>query len=277
VSQRILITGGASGFGHALAALYAARGDLVLVTDLHESADMVDLPTPVADGAVHYRRLDVRDEADWDKARAWVEETWGGLDLLFNNAGVASGGRFERIELDEWQRVVDTNLLGVVRGCRAFVPMLTSQRHGRVVNIASMAGLVHPPSMASYNVAKAGVVALSETLLHELAPYDVGVSVVCSSFFRSNLHRSLPSSDPETQATVRRLVGRSDQDAEVVAARAVKQLDRGRFLVLTHPGAAGVYRAKRWVPGLYRRGMRRLGVRAARRAAGRAAGRDGDR
>ena len=89
----------------------------------------------------HYLSLDVRDERDWEKSRAWVEEHWGGLDLLFNNAGVAAGGRIEVLDLEDWQWIIDINLLGVVRGCRTFVPMFKQQRHGRIVNTASMAGL----------------------------------------------------------------------------------------------------------------------------------------
>lgn len=265
MASRILVTGAASGFGQALAALYAARGDLVLLTDLHESVDPGAMPAPTAGGEVHYRQLDIREDGDWDKSRAWVEEHWGGLDLLFNNAGVAAGGRFDGIELDDWQWIVDTNLLGVVRGCRAFVPMLKAQRHGRIVNTASMAGLVHPPSMSSYNTVKAGVVALSETLLHELSPYGVEVSVICPSFFRTNLHHTLRTADPDLASTGEELITRAKHDAATIAERAVKQIDRGRFLVLTHPEAAAVHRAKRFTPRLYHRGMKRLGARIAKR------------
>ena len=107
--------------------------------------------------------------------RAWVEPDWGGLDLLVNNAGVAGGGRIERCSIEDWQWIFDVNLFGVVRGTRAFVPMLKAQGSGRIVNTASLAGLVHPPGMGSYNAVKAAVVAFSETAAHELAPYGVGV------------------------------------------------------------------------------------------------------
>jgi NAD(P)-dependent dehydrogenase (short-subunit alcohol dehydrogenase family) len=166
---RVLITGGASGFGQALATHYARTGHRVLVTDLAHDAP----------GGVLYRPLDVRDDEAWSGAVRWIDGNWDGLDLLVNNAGVAAGGRFDSSPVDDWEWLIDTNLMGVVRGCRAFMPMFKSQRGGRIVNVASMAGLVHPPGMSSYNAAKAAVVALSETMLHELAPYGVGVSVVC--------------------------------------------------------------------------------------------------
>jgi NAD(P)-dependent dehydrogenase (short-subunit alcohol dehydrogenase family) len=258
VTSRVLITGGASGFGRALAALYAARGDLVLVTDVHAELDPQQLPAAGPGGEVHYLQLDVRDESDWEKSRAWVEEHWGGLDLLFNNAGVAAGGRIDRLDLADWQWIIDINLLGVVRGCRTFVPLFKQQRRGRIVNTASMAGLVHPPTMSSYNAVKAAVVALSETLLHELSPYGVQVSVVCPSFFRTNLHESLRGSDPEMEQSAVHLITGSKRDAATIAARAVKQIDRGRYLVLTHPEANLAWRSKRFVPAAYHRTMSRL-------------------
>jgi NAD(P)-dependent dehydrogenase (short-subunit alcohol dehydrogenase family) len=265
MTARVLITGGASGFGQALVRLYAARGDLVLVTDVHHDLDPGLLPDIGLGGEVHYLCLDVRDEGDWEKARGWVEEHWGGLDLLFNNAGVAAGGRIEMLDLEDWQWIIDINLLGVVRGCRTFVPLFKQQRHGRIVNTASMAGLVHPPTMSSYNAVKAAVVALSETLLHELSPYGVGVSVICPSFFRTNLHESLRGSDPEMEQSAIQLITGSRRDAATIAARAVKQIDRGSYLVLTHPEANVAYRTKRLVPAVYHRTMKKLAARIANR------------
>ena len=171
--SRVLVTGGAGGLGAALVAHFVADGHQVLSTDLAAES-------PAAGGA-QYRQLNVRDASDWEAAVAWCEENWGGLDILVNNAGIATGGRIDVESLDEWDRVVDINLMGVVRGCRAFTPLFKKQRSGHIVNTASAAGLVHPPMMSSYNTVKAGVVALSETLSHELHPYGVTVSVVCLS------------------------------------------------------------------------------------------------
>ena len=103
----------------------------------------------------------------------WVEEHWGGLDVLVNNAGVAGGGRIDVAGMDEWPWITEINLFGVVRGTRTFVSMFKEPGVGHIVNIASLAGLVHPAGMGSYNAVKAGVVALSETTSHELAEYGV--------------------------------------------------------------------------------------------------------
>jgi NAD(P)-dependent dehydrogenase (short-subunit alcohol dehydrogenase family) len=259
--SRVLVTGGAAGFGQALAEIYAARGDQVLVTDLATGLDPARLPAAVGEGDVRYLRLDVRETADWANARTWVEREWGGLDLLVNNAGVAGGGRIDSIPLDDWAWIIDTNLMGVVRGCHTFTPLFKAQRSGRIVNVASMAGLVHPAGMSSYNAVKAAVVALSETMLHELAGFDVGVSVVCASFFRTNLDQGFRGADADVERSARRLITGAKLDAPTVAARAVARIDEGRFLVLTHADGRALYRLKRLTPRLYHRSMKKLGRR----------------
>lgn len=272
MAQRVLITGAASGFGQALAASYAGRGARVLVTDVAEAVPAETLPRACGEGSVVYRRLDVRSDPDWEATVGWVREHWGGLDLLVNNAGVGAGGRIDVVPLDDWEFVVSVNLLGVARGCHWFTPMLKEQRSGRIVNVASLAGLVHPPFMASYNSVKAGVVAMSETLLHELAPDGVGVSVVCPSFFRTNLDRSIKRGlDPDMEETGARLVTQARLDAATVARRAVEGIDKGRFLVLTHAEGRAIYSLKRLAPPVYHRMMTMAATRMARRRARRSA------
>ncbi len=271
MTPRVLITGGASGLGRALAGLYAARGDRVLVTDLADH-----LPTTTGAADVGYLRLDVRDDADWERARSEVLDRWGGLDVLINNAGVAAGGRIDVIPVEDWQWIIDVNLLGVVRGCRTFVPVFKDQGAGRIVNVASVAGLVHPPNMSSYNAAKAGVVALSETLLHELAPYGVDVSVVCPAFFRSSLDQSLRASDPALEEPARALISGARQSADTVAASTLAALDKGHYLILPHAEAVLARAAKRLAWPLYHRVMRYVGAKAAKLATSRDASRVGE-
>jgi NAD(P)-dependent dehydrogenase (short-subunit alcohol dehydrogenase family) len=259
-TRRALVTGGASGLGRALTELLLQRGDRVLVADLHD-----DRPESVPDGA-EYLRLDVRSDRDWDAALAWVREEWGGLDLLVNNAGVATGGRIDVEAIADWERVLDINLLGVVRGCHTMTPLLKEQRSGHIVNIASMAGLVHPPAMASYNVTKAGVVALSETLGFELGPWGIDVSVVCPAFFRTNLHESFQGKDTVLHESGRRLVERASTSAEEMAAIVLDGIDRKRPVIITDRRSRNVLRAKRFARPLYDRTMNAQALRMARKA-----------
>lgn len=255
--MRALVTGAASGLGLALVRRLAARGDQVLATDLTEQLPATD--------AVAYRRLDVRSEQEWDDARAWVESEWGGLDLLVNNAGVAGGGRIELCGLDEWEWIFDINLFGVVRGTRAFVPMLKAHGSGRIVNIASLAGLVHPPGMGSYNAVKAAVVAFSETTAHELAPYGVGCSAVCPSYFRTNLMSSLRGGDTDLAAHVTQLVQNSPISADDIAAAVLEGVDRGSELILPDEPAKAAYALKLADRAAYDAQMRATAARVKER------------
>lgn len=259
--RRVLVTGAASGLGLALVEQLVERGCTVLATDVH--ADVPDALAPFA--PVTYRTLDVTSDVDWLSARDWVLQEWGGLDLLFNNAGVAAGGRIELSEMDQWQWIVDINLLGVVRGCRTFTPMLKEQGSGHVVNTASAAGLVHPPRMSEYNAVKAGVVALSETLLHELKPFGIQVSVVCPTFFKTNLTASLRGKDESARDSAAKLIDGSKRTAEDIAAIVLAQVDKDRHIILTDREGRLAYAAKRFARPLYYREMAKAAARMGRR------------
>lgn len=259
--SRVLITGGASGLGLALARLVADRGDQVLVVDLAD-----DRPDSVPDSAA-YRRLDVRSQQDWDATLAHVKQTWGGLDLLVNNAGVATGGRIDVEAMADWERVLDINLLGVVRGCQTFTPMFKAQRSGHIVNTASLAGLVHGPGMSSYNAAKAGVVALSETLSYELAPWDIAVSAVCPAFFRTNLHTSFEGKDQAMQEAGVRLITKATRSADETAVVVLAGIDKRKRIILTDRLGHQAFWAKRLARPAYDAVMRKQGARLAGRGA----------
>jgi len=239
--QRVLVTGAASGLGAALSAAFEARGDEVLRTD-RNGGDLT---------------LDVTSDDDWALARAHVEATWGGVDLLVNNAGVAGGGRLDVATLDEWQWITEVNLFGMVRGIRTFVPLFKRQRSGHIVNVASLAGLVHPAGMASYNAVKAAVVALTETAGHELASYGVRASVVCPSYFRTNLMASMRGSDEAVGAVVSQLVERSPLTADDIAAEVVAGLERGDEVIVPDQPARDAWALKQTDRAAYDAVMRK--------------------
>ncbi len=228
---RVLVTGAASGLGAALARQLRTAGARVLATDLAP-----------ADG-IH--PLDVTSDEDWATARDTVEREWGGLDVLVNNAGVAGGGRVDRCTLDEWRWITEVNLFGVVRGTRTFVPDLKAQRSGRIVNVASLAGLVHPGGMGSYNAVKAGVVAFTETIGHELAAYGVTAHVVCPSYFRTNLMDSLRGEDEALGQVMRRLVDDSTTTADDIATAVLEGVARGDEVIVPDVAARAAYDLKR--------------------------------
>ncbi|HRW17974.1 MAG TPA: SDR family NAD(P)-dependent oxidoreductase [Dermatophilaceae bacterium] len=257
----MLVTGAASGLGLALVRQLVEAGDTVLATDRASERPAV-LP-----GRAAYRRLDVTSEADWADAIDWVRAEWGGLDLLVNNAGVAAAGRFDRLGEEDWSWIVEVNLLGVVRGARAVMPLLKEQRSGHLVNVASAAGLVHGPGMSSYNVTKAGVVALSETLVGELAPWGIDVSVVCPAFFRTGLAASFPGTDPELERQGTRMLDSARRSADLVAARVLRGIDARREVILVDLEGRLAWYAKRWARPLYLAELRRQGRGMAARLA----------
>ncbi|WP_182380161.1 SDR family NAD(P)-dependent oxidoreductase [Nocardioides sp. WS12] len=251
--KRVLITGGASGLGAAMAAAFRARGDDVLVADLQPGLDKLDHPDGI--------KLDVTSDDDWAAALTWVQENWGGLDILINNAGIATGGRIDVVSLDEWRKVIEINLLGVVRGCRTFTPMFKAQGSGHILNTASLAGLVHPPGMSSYTAVKAGVVALSETLSYELHPHGIDVSALCPGFIKTPLAQSLGGSDTVMDAIAARLINKSPYTAEQVAAAVLKGLDKKAMVILPDPAARKAVWTKRFARPLYDREQRKFGAR----------------
>ena len=273
--MRVLVTGGAGGLGGALVAAFRARGDEVLAADINpsvveEGEERARLETNGSGGfetlagarsSTTEIKLDVRSDDDWAAARDWVQQHWGGLDILVNNAGVAGGGRVDVAGMDEWQWITEINLFGVVRGTRTFVPMLKQQRSGHIVNIASLAGLVHPAGMGSYNAVKAGVVAFTETCAHELAEWDIRCSAVCPSYFRTRLIENMQGDDAAVGQVIGGLVSRAPLGPEDIAAAVIEGMDRGEELILPDPAARAAYELKLNDRAAYDQVMRKQAAR----------------
>jgi NAD(P)-dependent dehydrogenase (short-subunit alcohol dehydrogenase family) len=241
---RVLVTGAGAGLGRAIATRFAGAGARVLVSDV----DVTAAETVAKELGQSAIGLDVTADADWRAALERCQAEWGGLDVLVNNAGVGAGGRFEKIPLEDWDWIWEINLKGVVRGCRTFVPLFKDQGAGHIVNVASLAGIMNLPAMSSYNVTKAGVISLSETLRLELEPYGVHTTVVCPAYFRTTLGDRLRSPDPGLAVLIDKLMSSSKVSAEDVAAQIVTAVGDKRFLVLTHPDGRRSARLKRLLP-----------------------------
>lgn len=258
--MRILVTGAGSGLGKAMATKFARAGWQVLVTDVDSTA--AETVAKELDASV--LRLDVTDEASWTAALDWCQREWGGLDVLVNNAGVAGGGRFERIPLEDWDWIWEINLRGVIQGCRTFVPMFKKQGSGHLVNVASLAAIMNLPAMSSYNVTKAGVVSLSETLRYELRPYGIATTVVCPGFVKTNIGDRTRSADPAAAKVNAKLLESSKVSPEDVADQVFDAVRRKRFLVLTHTDGRRSFRLKRYLPALVDRQVGRYWSRLRR-------------
>ncbi|MGH3445971.1 MAG: SDR family NAD(P)-dependent oxidoreductase, partial [Nocardioidaceae bacterium] len=160
------------------------------------------------------------------------------------NAGIAGGGRIDVATMAEWQKLTEVNLFGVVRGTRTFVPVFKTQRSGHVVNVASLAGLVHPAGMASYNAVKAGVVAFTETAGHELAAFGVRCSAVCPSYFRTRLMDAVDGADTEVARVLGRLVDNAPLGPDEIAAEVLAGIDRGEELIVPDDAARAAWKLK---------------------------------
>lgn len=253
--KRAVVTGAAGGLGRAFCVELAQRGARVVVSDVDEAGghETVSLVRE-AGGEAMFFRCDVRHtqavEALAREAQPWL----GHVDLLVNNAGVAVVGPADEISLDDWRWIVDINLWGVVHGCRAFLPEMKRRRRGAVINVASATGLLSLPGGAPYNVTKAGVIALSETLHGELRDVGVHVTALYPTFFHTNIHRSGRGVISEAQrALIETLMSRSRLDARGVARAALAAPEKNRPYAVPMADGRVLWRLKRLLPASFAR------------------------
>lgn len=255
--KRILITGAASGLGRALALRFARENWSICIADIHmERAQEVANEVEKAGGKALVYECNISKADDFQKLAKYIGAEWGGIDILVNNAGISSSGSLQESSYEEWQRLLDINLMGVVRGCKVFTPLLAKQAQSHIVNVASFAGIASAPGMVTYNVAKAGVISLSESLRHELSAQNIDISVVCPAFFPTNLMESM--NKEETKALVTKLMQRSGVTAEDVAEHIYQGIKQRDFMLITHKDARIQYSLKRLSPDLFHTGMHQI-------------------
>lgn len=247
-----VITGAASGFGRAFARKGAQLGMKLVLADIDADAlsdvvealamtgaDVIGLPTDVSNGA----------EVEALARRAL--DAYGKVHLLFNNAGVGASGFIWEMSANDWSWVFGVNVMGVAHGVRVFTPiMLRQDEPAHIVNTASVAGLISPPSMGIYNASKHAVVSLTETLFHDLRRVGakVGCSVLCPAFVPTAIadaerarparwrNESSPSASQLLAARELRKAVRSGRlGATDIAEAAYEAVRTDRFYVVTHP------------------------------------------
>ncbi len=268
---RAVVTGGAGGLGRAFCLALAARGAKVLVSDVDpagaaETARLVS----AAGGTGHAVRCDVSDPEQVANLLAEADAKLGGVDLVVNNAGVAVAGPVGEIPLENWRWITSVNYWGVIHGCHVFLPRFRRQGSGHVLNVASTAGLVSAPLMAPYNMTKAAVVALSETLAGELHGTGVGVTVLCPTFFRTNImanSRRTAMDDSGMDRVVDHRMDSSRLQADDVARVALEACDRGQLYAVPMSDGQWSWRMKRLMPERFHVVMPRLLAKMRERAA----------
>jgi len=210
---RALVTGGASGIGAATASMLAAEGAAVAVIDVAASGP----------GDLRYLRADLTDDAAVRGAVGAAVEALGGLDVLVNNAGIGAQGGVEANDDAEWHRVLDVNVLGIVRVTRAALPALRESQHAAIVNTCSVAATVGLPNRALYSASKGAVLSLTLAMAADLLSEGIRVNAVnpgtVDTPWVGRLLEAAPDSDAERAALeARQPHGRLVSASEVAAA-----------------------------------------------------------
>lgn len=247
-----VITGAASGLGRAVAMALARSGWRLALVDLPAAAsgcdDVADLARRCHGQAI-VEPFDVRDADAWRRLRDRLHDEWPTCNLVVNGAGVGAAGLVGSLPDSQWRRVIDTNLVGTALGCETFLPWLRSNpRRSQLVNVASIAGIVAPASMAAYSASKAGVIALSESIAAECPPGRPGVTIVCPGFFRSGLLDTWHFTSAVAAREAMRRMAATRWTSEAIADRVLAAARRDRRYVVVGTTARWIWRLKRLAP-----------------------------
>lgn len=253
-----MVTGAGSGIGRAFALELAGRGGEVVCADL-DLARAEETAELIARGGG--KALAVQcDVSSFEAVTSLAEssENWldGPVDLVINNAGVGVGGLpMGNNSMQDWQWALGVNLWGVVYGCDVFVPKLREIGRGGIINVSSGASFAALPLMGAYNVSKAAVLALSETLAAELAGSGVRVSVLCPAFVRTNIARDAKAVEGPVAELAEKLMLWTGRSPDSIARSTLDAYDNGKLHVLPQLEARLLWRFKRHLPVPYTRVM----------------------
>ena len=251
------VTGAASGLGRAMALAFADEGMHVALGDVADTSDTFAQVEKRGVSAIAMK-LDVSSAREVEAFAQLIDRELGGAHVVCNNAGVSPLGSAWEMSAGDWQWIMGVNLWGVIHGVRSFAPRLVARDEGHIVNTASVAGIINPPGTAAYNVTKHAVVALSETLYHDLRERNshVGVSVLCPAYVPTGIadsERNRPAGIEPTaktqeslarEAMLRQAVSSGRLSADDVARAVVQAVKDERFYILTHPRIKGAIRAR---------------------------------
>lgn len=252
-AKRAFITGAASGLGKAFCIELAKDGWNLGMADINvKELEIAAAEITAFGGKTWLYPLDVSDKEQYAKvAQAFLADA-GGIDLLFNNAGVGDGGAFEEYGLENYEWMVGINQMGVVYGCHYFIPAMKKQRSGHILNTASAAAIGCAPTMGAYNMTKAAVVAISETLYGELMDHNIQVSCIQPTYFRTNVVQFARGGELVKKAT-QLFIEKSGLEADTVAQEILNRAGKKELYIILPEAARKMWLFKRLAPTWFRK------------------------
>lgn len=248
-----VVTGAGSGIGRSFALTLAKRGGAIVCADINldnakETVAMIEQA-----GAKGYAvQCDVGSAEQVQALAEQSEQLLGHpVTLVINNAGVGLGGKFDELTLEDWKWCMDVNLWGVIHGCHYFVPGFKKQGKGAIINVASAASYTAAPEMSAYNVTKAGVRALSETLYAELKRDNIRVNVLCPTLVPTNIIKDGRIPDRYSKLADHALMNYAMTTSDSVAKLTLDRLDKGELYTTPQVDAKLFWMMKRVSPNLY--------------------------
>ncbi len=250
-----VVTGAGSGIGRSFAYELARRGGAVICADINEErAEQVAASLKALGSKAIARRCDVGDAKQMEALSDEAEKLLGRpVTLVINNAGVGLGGPIGDVPLEDWHWCMNVNLWGVIHGCHFFAPKLRELGYGGIINVASAAAFGAAPEMSTYNVTKAGVLALSETLAAELAGTGVKVTALCPTVVPTNIVNDGKLPEKRREFARSAMTRFALTTADKVARQTLDALDRGELYMLPQIDGRLAWRFKRLMPRLYAR------------------------
>ncbi|MFG3513399.1 SDR family oxidoreductase [Streptomyces bobili] len=260
--QLVLVTGAGSGIGRATAFAFAEAGARVIAVDrdAETASRTAELSRALGAADAWAETVDVSDEQAMEKLAAKVLAEHGVVDVLVNNAGIGMSGSFLETTPEDWRKVLDVNLWGVIHGCRLFGRQMADRgQGGHIVNTASAAAFQPSKSLPAYSASKAAVLMLSECLRAELAGRDIGVTAVCPGLVNTNITSTAAfvgvdaEEEKRRQKRSARMYGLRNYPPEKVASAIMRAVVRNEAVVPVTPEAKASHALSRFAPGVLRR------------------------
>lgn len=250
-NKRVVITGAGGGLGRSLSLEFAKLGWKIGIVDINDAGSKETLKMVEQEGGQgEVFHTDVIDPKAIKEMADHFFSAWNGVDILVNNAGIALGGAVGDVPLEHWNTIVDIDFWGVLYGCHEFIPRMKTQGGGHILNIASAAGLLCLINMSPYNVTKAAVIALSETLKVEVAPDNIDITVACPMFFTTGLLDDMKTTEPFMEK-VCQTAFQKGHSADTIAKKLIKAVAKNKLYVVPMFFGRLFWLNKRLTPNLY--------------------------